>query len=144
MQLLPSYELWRNTGSPAAAPPMPAVANKLPSFHPGGNAGAWNQAGAAPTLQRAQLLRPSDLPLMHEFTTTHPAGQHSLSERFAAQRPAKAVPLQSPGVAHGNAMPLLPQCSDVYHLAGKHRFAQLMFSGPRSVCRLCMNLSSGT
>lgn len=120
LQLLPSYELWRNAGSLAAAPPMPAVANKLPSFHPGGNAGTWDQAGAAPTLRRAQLLRPSDLPPVEEFATADAAGQHSLANRLAAQMPTRAPPsLQSAGAKSGGAVPLLPQCSDVHHLAGE-------------------------
>jgi hypothetical protein len=131
-----SNQLGQNTGSLATAvPPMPAVANKLPRYHPGSNASGWHQAGAAPTLQRAQLLRPSDLPSVQESTTAHAPGRHGFADGPLSQPPVKGPPpLQSTGAAHGSVGPLQPQCSDVYHLAGEHTFC-LQFVATRCVLR---------
>jgi hypothetical protein len=123
LQSLPSYMLWQNSaGLAIAAPSTPIGAHPLPGIGPGSNASGWHQAGAVPALQRAQLLRPSDLPPAQDLSTAHAAGRLA-ADRLILQPLVKAAPpLQSNGAAHGNAMPLLPQCSDVYHLAGEHRF----------------------
>lgn len=134
LQLPPSHKLWQNSaGLAIAAPPMSAAAHPLPGIGPGSNASGWHQAGAVPALQRAQLLRPSDLPPVQELTTAHAPGHRRLAaDRLMLQPSARAAPpVQSLGAAHGNARPLLPQCSDAYHLAGEHRSSNCMLGGPR-------------